>query len=171
MHGHAWPCMARHGHIWPSMAMHGQHGHIWPSMAMHGHAWPDMAMYGHIWPCKAMYGHVWPDMAIISSKRHSKSKKSCKISENPKSRILFRCVKLRENPENQGFAFFGFLPPYLGVSDSLAYFKRRDLKRSIVSYKKLLISCLVARYSAFFVFKSMEIHGNQCRSTRSTLQN
>ena len=126
-------------------------GHIWPDMAMHGHTWPCMAIYGHAWPCMAMYGHAWPDMAIISSKRHSKSKKSYKINENPKSRILFRCVKLRENPENQGFTFFGFLPPYLGVSDSLAYFKRRGLKRSIVSYKKFLISCLVARYSAAFV--------------------
>ena len=104
-----------------------------------------------------------------------------KINENPEIEFSFRYVKLRENPENLGFTFFGFLPPYLGVSDSLAYFKRRDLKRSIVSYKKFLISCLVARYSAFFVckcveihgnpWKAMEIHGNPCRITRSTLQN
>ena len=78
---------------------------------------------------------------------------------------------MRENPENQGFTFFGFLPPYLGVSDSLAYSKVLGLKRSIFWYKKFLISCLVARYSAVFVFKSMEIHGNPCRITRSTLQN
>ena len=71
---------------------------------------------------------------------------------------------MRENPENLGFTFFGFLPPYLGVSDSLAYFTRRGLKRSIVSYQKFLISCLVARYSAFFVFKSMENHGNPWKS-------
>ena len=46
---------------------------------------------------------------------------------------LVRCAKLRENPENQGFTFFGFLPPYLGVSDSLTYFKLLDLKKSIAS--------------------------------------
>ena len=67
---------------------------------------------------------------------------------------------MRENPENQSFTFFAFLPPYLRVSDSLAYFKRRGLKRSIVSYKKFLISWHVARYSAVFVFESMDIHGN-----------
>ena len=71
---------------------------------------------------------------------------------------------MRDNPENQGFTFFGFLPPYLGVSDSLAYFKRRGLKRSIVSYKKFLISCLVARYSAVLGFTSTEIHGNPGKS-------
>ena len=141
---------------------------------MHGHTRPCMAIHGHIWPCMAMYGHAWPDMAIVSSKTHSKWKKSYKIRENPKNRILFRCVKLRENPENQGFTFFGFLPPYLGVSDSLAYFKRRDLKRSIVWYKKFLISSLVAWYSAVLYlnqWKAKEIHGNPCRNTRSTLQN
>ena len=109
----------------------------------------------------AIYGHTW----------HQKSENREQISKNPKIKISFRCAKLRDNPENQGFTFFAFLPPYLGVSDSLAYFKRRGLKRSIVSYKKFLISCLVARYSAVFVFKSMEIHGNPCRITRSTLQN
>ena len=62
---------------------------------------------------------------------------------------------------NQRFTFFVFLPRYLAVSDSLAYFKRRGLKRSIASYKKFLISCLVACYSAVFVFKSMEIHGSR----------
>ena len=75
--------------------------------------------------------------------------------------ISFMRVKLRENPENQGFTFFTFLPPYLGGLNSLAYFKRRGLKRSIASYKKLLISCLVARYSADFVCKSLESHGSR----------
>ena len=101
---------------------------------------------------------------LKSLKRHSKSKKSYKINESPKSKISFRCVKLRENPENLGFTFFGFLPPYLGVSDSLVYFKRRGLKRSIVWYKNFLISCLVAWYSAVFVSKSKEIHGNAWKS-------
>ena len=114
---------------------------------MSGHAWPCMAIYGRTWPYMAMYGHAWPDMAMY------------KINENPKSKISFRCVKLRENPENLGFTFFAVLPIYLNVSDSLAYSKRRGLKRSIVWYKKLLISCLVACYSAVFVFNSMEIHG------------
>ena len=85
---------------------------------------------------------------------------------------------------NQSFTFFALLPPYLGVSDSLAYLERRGLKRSIAWYKEFLISCLVARYSAFFGFnpwksfeihgnpwKYMEVHGNPCRITRSTLQN
>ena len=54
---------------------------------------------------------------------------------------------------------------------TLAYAKRQGLKRSIDWYKRLLISCLVTRYSPVFVFKSMEINGNPCRSTRSTLQN
>ena len=34
-----------------------------------------------------------------------------------------------------------------------------------------MISCRVARYSAAFVCKSMEIYGNPCRITRSTVQN
>ena len=72
-------------------------------------------------------------------------------------KISFRCVKLRDNQEKRGFAFFAFLPPYLDVSDSLAYSKVLGLKRSIVWYKKFLISCLVARYSAVFVLRSMEV--------------
>ena len=61
-----------------------------------------------------------------------KKKKNVQNAKNPKIGFSFRCVKLRDNPENLVFTFFGFLPPYLGVSDSLAYFKRRGLKRSIV---------------------------------------
>ena len=102
----------------------------------------------------------FPKMA----KKSSEIKKSYKILKNPKIEFSFRCVKLRENPENQSFTFFAVLPPYLAVSDSLAYFKRRGLKRSIVWYKKFLISCLVARYSAVFVLKSMEIHENLWKS-------
>ena len=145
MHGHTRPCMAIHGHIWPCMAINV---HVWPCLAMHGHRWPYMAIHGHAWPYMAIHGI-------------KKSENRQQISKNHKIKISFRCVKLRDNPENQGFTFFAFLPPYLGVSDSLAYFKRRGLKRSIVWYKKFLISCLVARYSAFFVFKSLEIHGNR----------
>ena len=124
-------------------------------------------MHGHIWPCMAMHGHAWPYVAIHVIK---KSENRQQISKSPKIKISFRCAKLRENPENQGFMFFAVLPSYFGVSDSLAYSKRQGLKRSIDWYKKFLISCLAARYSAVFVFKSMEIHGNPCRSTRSTLQ-
>ena len=159
-----WPCMPRHGHIWPYMTIYG---HVWPYMTIHGHAWPDMAIYGHVWPCiavcghacpdMAIYGHVWPCMAVCGHAWPDMA--MYKINENPKSKISFRCVKLRENPENLGFTFFVFLPPYLGVSDSLVYLKRRGLKRSIASYKKFLISCLVARYSTVFVFKSMGTHG------------
>ena len=129
-----WPCMATHGHAWPCMAMHG---HAWPYMAMHGHAWPYMAIHGHTW--------------------HQKSENRQQISKNPKIKISFRCVEFRENPENQSFTFFAFLPPYLDVSDSLAYTKAKNLSRSIDWYKKFLISCLVARYSAVFVLRSMEV--------------
>ena len=45
---------------------------------------------------------------------------------------LLQVRKIAKESGNQSFTFFGFLPPYLGVSDSLAYFKRRGLKRSIV---------------------------------------
>ena len=128
--------------------------HARPDMAIYGHAWPCRAMHGQTWPYTAIYGHAWPYMAMIYGTLWMRSS----------FRFCLRCAKLRENPENQGFMFFGFLPPYFGVSDSLVYFKRRGLKRSIVWYKKLLISCLVARYSAVFVFKSMEVHGNSWES-------
>ena len=88
--------MAMHGQTWPYMAIHG---HAWPCMAMHGHAWPDMGMYGHIWPCMAMYGHAWPDMAIISSERHSKSKKLYKINEIRKAKLPLgaqNCERIRK---------------------------------------------------------------------------
>ena len=100
---------------------------------------------------------------LESLKGNGKSKKSYKIAKHPKIEFSFRCVELRENPENLGFTFFGFLPPYLGVSDSLAYFKRRGLKRSIVSYKKSLISCLWLGIRPFLClnpWRSMEIHGS-----------
>ena len=129
MHGHTWPWMSIHSHVWPHMAFKAN---TWPHMAIHGRAWPYidmseytrpcMATHGHVWPCMAVCGHACPDMAIFSYR----------IDENPEIKISFRCVKLRKNKENQGFTFFGFLPAYLGVSDSLAYFKRRGLKRSIV---------------------------------------
>ena len=83
--------------------------------------------------------------------------------KSEKQNFLWVCKNAKESG-NQSFTFFGFLPPYLAVSDSLAYFKRRDLKRSIASYKKCLISCLVGRYSAFFVFRSQEIHENPWKS-------
>ena len=66
-----------------------------------------------------------------------------------------------ENTEKPGFTFFAFLPPYIGVSGFLAYPKGKNFSRSIDWYKKFLISCLVARYSAVFVLKSMEIHGSK----------
>jgi hypothetical protein len=61
-----------------------------------------------------------------------KLEKTYNMEKSNNLQFSFGCVKLRENPENQGFMFFGFLPPYLGVSDSIFYIKRRDLKRSIV---------------------------------------
>ena len=54
--------------------------------------------------------------------------------------------KMAENHEKQLFTFWGFLPPYFGVSGFPAYPKRQILTRSIDWYKKFFISCLVARY-------------------------
>ena len=106
---------------------------------------------------------------LESLKSHGKSKKSYKISKNPKIEFSFRCVKLRKNPETRVSRFLPFYP-LIWAFQTLAYLERRGLKRSIVWYKKFLISCLVARYSTVFVLKSTEINGNPCRSTRSTLQ-
>ena len=106
----------------------------------------DMAILGEMAIMVEMA--IMSDMAIV--------KKSLKV-KNRTIKISFRCVKLRENPENQSFTFFAFLPPYIGVSDSLAYPIGKNLSRSIDWYKKFLISCLVARYSAVFVLKSMEV--------------
>ena len=39
-------------------------------------------------------------------------------------RFSIRCAKFLENPEDQGFTFFAFLPPYFGVSGSLMYLHR-----------------------------------------------
>ena len=89
-------------------------------------------------------------------------------SENQKNLWVRKIARKSRKP---GFHVFCVFTSFLGVSDSLVYPKRRGLERSIAWYKKFLISCLVARYSAVFVFKSIEIHGNPCRITRSTLQN
>ena len=61
-------------------------------------------------------------------------------------------LKIAENLEKQSFTFFAFLPPYIGVSGSLVSRMRKISMRSIDWYQKLLISCLVAWYSAAFVF-------------------
>ena len=37
--------------------------------------------------------------------------------------VSFRALKLAANHEKQLFTFLGFLPPYIGVSGSLAYAK------------------------------------------------
>ena len=83
---------------------------------------------------------------------------------------------MAENNEKQCFAFFAFLPPYIGVSCSLVSRKRKSVKRSIDWYQRFLISCFFGRYRAVLVFYmggrsildrsltwpwiSMEIHGN-----------
>ena len=59
---------------------------------------------------------------------------------------------MAENHEKQCFTFFAFLPPYIGVSSSLVSRMRKITMRSIEWYQKFLISRLVARYSAVFVF-------------------
>ena len=40
-------------------------------------------------------------------------------------------LKLAANREKLCFAFFGFVPPYFGVSGSLVYLKRQIMKRSL----------------------------------------
>ena len=49
-------------------------------------------------------------------------------------RFSLACVKLRENPENQSFTFFAFLPFHFGVSDSLA--QTLSLKSSCLNQKE-----------------------------------
>ena len=73
-------------------------------------------------------------------------------------RFCVEVLKMAENHEKPGFTFFAFLPPYIGVSGSLVSGMRKSVKRSIDWSQKILISCLVARHSAVFVLKSMEIH-------------
>ena len=68
-----------------------------------------------------------------------------------------RALKLVANREKQVFTFFGFLPPYIGVSGSLVSRMRKISMRSIDWYRKFLISCLAARYSAVFVFVIVKI--------------
>ena len=53
---------------------------------------------------------------------------------------------MAENHEKQGFTFFAFLPPYIGVSGFLAYPKGKNFSRSIDWYRKFFISCPLARY-------------------------
>ena len=66
-------------------------------------------------------------------------------------RFCVEALKMPENLEKQLFTFFAFLPAYIGVSGSLVSRMPKISTRSIDWYQKLLISCLVARYSAVFV--------------------
>ena len=58
---------------------------------------------------------------------------------------------MAENLEKQRYTFFAFLPPYTGISGSLVSRMCKISMRSIDWYRKFLISCLVALYSAVFV--------------------
>ena len=66
-------------------------------------------------------------------------------------------LNIADNLEKQSFTFFAFLPPYIGVSGSLVSRMRKISMRSIDWYRKFLISCLAARYSAVFVFFIVKI--------------
>ena len=66
--------------------------------------------------------------------------------------FCLEALKMAENQEKLCFTFFAFLPPYIGVSDSLVSGMRKSVKRSIAWYRKFLISWLAARYSTVFVF-------------------
>ena len=147
--------------IMVEMARHGQ---TWPYMAIHGHAWPCMAMHGQTLPYMAVQGHAWPDMAIISSERHSKSKKLYKINETPKSKTKFRCAKFRKNPETKVSRFLPYFP-LIWAFQILSRISNDGIWRDLSFHiKKFLISCPVAWYSAVFVFKPIEIHGNPWKS-------
>ncbi len=81
-----------------------------------------------------------------------------KLEKSCNFRFSFVGVKLRENPENQGFPFFWFITPLFcrfRLSRVFQTTEREEIYRLVY---ELLISCLAARYSAAFVFKSMEIH-------------
>ena len=60
---------------------------------------------------------------------------------------------MAENHEKQGFTFFAFLPPYIGVSGSLVSGNGQISMRSIDWYQKFLISRLAARYSIVFLLR------------------
>ena len=81
---------------------------------------------------------------------------------------------MAENHEKQGFTFFAFLPPYIGVSDSLVSRNGQISMRSIDWYQKFLISRLAARYSTVFVFSwriSMKIYRKSGEDLAKNSQN
>ena len=131
-------------------------------------------MYGHIWPCMAMYGHAWPDMAIISLERHSKARNLYKINETPKSKTSFRCAKLRKNPETKVSRFLAFYP-LIWAFQTLSRISNdgvwRDLSFDIKNSWFHALWLGIQSYLCLDPWEYMEIHGNPCRITRSTLQN
>ena len=143
-------------------------GHAWPDMAIYGHPWPCMAIYGHVWPCMAMYGHAWPYMAIISSERHSKSKKLYKINETPKSKTSFRCAKLRKNPETKVSRFLAFYPliwPFQTLSRISNDGVWRDLSFDMKNSWFHALWLGIQPFLCLNPWESMEIHGNPWKST------
>ena len=143
------------------------HSHIWPSMAMHGHAWPYMAMYGHVWPCMARHGHNFIRKAF-------KIKEFVQNQWNPKSKTSFRCAKLRKNPETKVSRFLAFYP-LIWAFQTLSRISNdgvwRDLSFDIKNSWFHALWLGIRPFLCVTLWKSMEIHGNPCRITRSTLQN
>ena len=78
--------------------------------------------------------------------------------------MLIEALKMPEDGEKQSFTLFAFLPPYIGVSGSLVFRKRKSVKRSIDWYQKILISWHVARYAAV----SLCLVSTPCHATRTT---
>ena len=96
-------------------------------------------------------------VAITHSMLEKKSGMRKKSSQKVGYAIFIEALKMAEKHEKPCFTFFAFLPPYFGVSGSLVSRMRKISMRSIDWYRKFLISCLAARYSAIFVFFIVKI--------------
>ena len=104
-----------------------QDGVVSPRMAQ---LVPRMAQLVPGWPSQSQDGLVSPQAGLVMADLLEK----CTFFED----FFIRAIKLAANSEKQVFTFFAFLPPYIGVSGLLVYCKRQSLKRSIVSYKKII---------------------------------
>ena len=76
------------------------HGSLWISMEVHGYPWISMEIHGF-----SLILRIFVDFLRFSL-------------------IFVQVRKVGENREKQLFAFFAFLPPYIGVSRALVSRKR-----------------------------------------------
>ena len=100
---------------------------------------------------------VWPGYAPVWGLDRDLLKKRPKFAKNVTNSsklrfggdFSFRALKLLANHETQLLTFFGFLPPYFGVSRSLALFLKLNMTRRIDWYHQFFISCRLARFRNF----------------------